>query len=255
MTARTRRTALTTTGLAAALALALTGCVTPFDLGGDEPTSTTTPATPTSPSSTTTSPPDGAGRQLTQEEAEAALPPRPKGSTTLTVESTASERKTDPPECLDVLRIGEERDTLVEARVANATRGWAQRDPRLQWTHTVESYDRPAGSTLLDRAGAAMGGCSAFSLTGTDADGFFDLRVLAEPRAVSPLGEQSYAARLTTFRQVDGRSERIYLDYIVVRDGHNHIEVTRSQSDETAGFAPLEERAEEILRGLEEDPS
>lgn len=100
-----------------------------------------------------------------------------------------------------------------------------------------------------------MGGCSAFSLTGTDDDGFFDPRVLAEPRAVAPLGEQSYAARLTTFRQVDGRSERIHLDYIVVREGHNYIEVTRSQSDETAGFAPLEERAEVILRGLEEDPS
>lgn len=246
--ARTTRTAAA--ALVAVLGLSLTGCVTPF--GSDEPTSQ--PASPsTSPASEPTpDPTTGSGRVLTDAEAEAALPAGPKSATPRKMTNTSEDRTTDPPECLDVLRIGPEEQALRKVRVGNAGRSWMTKDPATTFVLTIESYSRLVGPAQLDRAGAAMGACDAFSLTGRDAEGSFDLRVLAEPRTVSSIGEQNFAARIISFDRIDGKTQRVYLDYVVVRSGHNLIEANATHRDESRDFSDLESQVRKMLTELEE---
>ena len=233
-------------GLVLALVVPLTGCDTPF--GGSDPS-------PSRPASSSPSPEaKGAGRQVTDEQAKAALPTRPEGATAASTTSTSDDRETDPEECLDILRLGPEETALRKVRVANATQSWSTRSPVVTHTFRVDSYSRPVGSTLLDRAGAAMGNCQAFSLIGTDDDGPFDLRVLAEPRALSTIGEQNFAVRIISFAQENGKTSRVYLDYVVVRQGHNLVEVTSAHRVEGRGFGELEKSAQDILDKLEETP-
>ncbi|QBF47345.1 hypothetical protein [Janibacter limosus] len=241
---RTRSSAVALAGALAAVALPLTGC-TPF--ASDEPTTTTSPT----PSSSSPTAETGEGRQLTEAEAEAALPARPEGAEDVAPQSDPEGRATDPAECLDAMRIGDEAESLRTVRVAHAKRTWRTNDPATTYGFEIDSHSRPVGPTLLDRAGAAMADCSAFSLTGRDHAGHFDLRVLAEPRTVSTLGEQSYGARLITFDQVDGKSVRVYLDYVVVRAGNNLVEVNSVHLDEDRGLAELETHAAQILEDLQ----
>lgn len=243
----TRSSAVALTAALAAVALPLTGCA-PF--ASDEPTSPTTTTSPT-PSSSSPTAETGEGRQLTEAEAEAALPARPEGAEDVAPQSDPEGRATDPAECLDVMRIGDEAESLRTVRVAHAKRTWRTNDPATTYGFEIDSHSRPVGPTLLDRAGAAMADCSAFSLTGRDHAGHFDLRVLAEPRTVSTLGEQSYGARLITFDQVDGKSVRVYLDYVVVRAGNNLVEVNSVHLDEDRGLAELETHAAQILEDLQ----
>ena len=245
---RTRSSLMGLAGALAAAVLPLAGCVTPF--ASDEPTSQTTTTSPT-PSASSPTAETGEGRQLTEAEAEAALPARPEGAEDVAPQSDPEGRTTDPAECLDVMRIGDEADSLRTVRVAHAKRTWRTKDPATTYGFEIDSHSRPVGPTLLDRAGAAMADCSAFSLTGRDHAGHFDLRVLAEPRTVSTLGEQSYGARLITFDQVDGKSVRVYLDYVVVRAGNNLVEVNSVHLDEDRGLAELETHAAQILEDLQ----
>lgn len=245
MTSSAHRARLLTASIAAAAALPLTGCA-PF-VSGDSTTSTT--------STTTSTPsPTGAGRQLTEAEAEAALPTRPAGAKEPRDRGESKDRATDPQECMDVLRIGDTATQLGKDRVARASRTWNTSSPVTGHSFRVDSYSHPVGPELLDRAGSAMAGCDAFSLTGRDDDGSFDLRVLAEPLPVASLGEQNYAARITSFERVNGKSERYHLDYVVVRVGHNLVEVSVTHQDEDAGVERLEDAARDILDRLEETP-
>lgn len=241
---RTRSSAVALAGALAAVALPLTGC-TPF--ANDELTTTTSPT----PSSSSPTAETGEGRQLTEAEATAALPTRPEDAEDVAPQSEPEGRTTDPAGCLDVMRIGAEAEDLRSVRVARAQRTWRTTDPATTYGFEIDSHSRPVGPTLLDRAGAAMADCSAFSLTGRDDAGPFDLRVLAEPRTVSTLGEQSYGARLVTFDQVDGKSVRVYLDYVVVRAGNNLVEVNSVHLDEDRGIAELETQAAQILEDLQ----
>ena len=243
----TRSSAVALTAALAAVALPLTGCA-PF--ASDEPTSPTT-TTSSTPSSSSPTAETGEGRQLTEAEATAALPTRPKGALDVAPQSDPEGRTTDPAECLDVMRIGAEAESLRAVRVVHATRTWRTADPATTYGFEIDSHSRPVGPTLLDRAGAAMADCSAFSLTGSDDAGHFDLRVLAEPRTVSTLGEQSYGARLITFDQVDGKSVRVYLDYVVVRAGNNLVEVNSVHLDKDRSIAELETHAAQILQDLQ----
>lgn len=252
MSARVRRRVLVMAGLVTAAALPLTGCVTPFGTD-DASTSRPAPPSPGSSSPSPTSDPDTeTGRVLTDAEAGAALPARPTGTTPRVMTNTSEDRTTDPPECLDVLRIGSEEKALRTVRVGNAGRSWTTKDPVTTFAFSVESYSRLVGPAQLDRAGAAMGACDAFSLTGRDADGSFDLRVLAEPRAVSSIGEQNFAARIISFNSVNGKSQRVYLDYVVVRSGHNLIEANATHQDESRDFSDLEAYVTQMLTELEE---
>ncbi|KRE38818.1 hypothetical protein ASG73_00115 [Janibacter sp. Soil728] len=237
-----------TAALVVALTAGLTGCTTPF--GSDDPsTSQTTTPTPASPSTPADS---GRGRQLSEQEATAALPTRPTGAKNVAAQSAPEGRATDPAECLDILRAGPEGDALRQVRVAHAERTWSTQDPATSYSFEIDSYSRPVGPALLDRSGAAMSSCSTFSLTGEDSAGHFDLRVIAEPRTVPTIGEQNYGARLITFDQVDGKSVRVYMDYIVVRAGHNLVAVTSVHRDEDRGRDELETHAEEILQDLQD---
>ncbi|WP_282070530.1 hypothetical protein [Janibacter hoylei] len=95
-------------------ALALAGCIP--TLAQDDPSSSP-PASSTAP---TAPQHERAGRELTQADAEAALPDLPQGAQERSTEVTASHRKTDPESCLEVLRIGPTYDELAESRVASA---------------------------------------------------------------------------------------------------------------------------------------
>lgn len=244
------RTTRAGAALMAVLGLSLTGCVTLF---GSDDASPSQPA-PRSPGSQspTSDPGTGTGRVLTDAEAKAALPAGPKGTKPRKMTNTSEDRTTDPPECLDVLRIGSEEKALRKVRVGNAGKSWTTKDPVTTFAFTIESYSRLVGPAQLDRAGAAMGACDAFSLTGRDADGSFDLRVLAEPRAVSSIGEQNFAARIISFNSVNGKSQRVYLDYVVVRSGHNLIEANATHQDEDRDFTDLEAHVQQMLQSLEQ---
>lgn len=246
MSARSPRMAARTLGLTAACAVALTGCITPF--GGEEPTSTTSTSTQT------TTPETRAGRQLSDDEAAAVLPTRPASAKDVPLDTSTRERTTDPQECIDVLRSGETYDALSTTKAGDAYRGWAESgsDP-VTYNIRIRSYTEPVTPDLLDRAGSALGGCDAFSLMGTDDNGPFDLRVLAEPRTTSSLGEQNFGLRLISFNTVRGKSQRVYLDYVIVRVGHNLIEVGDVHQDETKSLEPLETYAQQILDDLEQE--
>lgn len=228
--------------LSLAAGLALSGCQTPAEDPG--PARSTGSATETTPA-----PLQRAGRQLTPREIEAALPRRPPGTKEQPAGDSGWNRSTDPAECIDVLRQGRHWRSLKEHSIAKSARAWSRTtdDLTLNSTFSLASYSRPVGRELLDSAGAALSSCASFSVTGEDASGFFDLRVLAEPRTATTIGEQTFALRLTSFDSIEGRTQRIYIDYLVVRVGHNLIQVSQTSLDETRTMAGLEKSAAAIL--------
>lgn len=252
---RTPRRALTTLSTALAAVL-LTGCIP--TLVSDDPSSP--PPTPTSsaPSPTASTPtPDPAleraGRQLTAAEAKSALPPLQKGSRQQSSDVTAYNRKSDPEDCVDVLRLGYQGRHLKEARVVDAAHNWTRGtgDATVGYSTSVESHSRAVGSTMLDRAGSALSGCGTFALYGQDKDGPIDLRLEAQPRSVAPLGEQTFAVRIITTEQINGKPRKFYLDQLVVRIGNNLVEVTQATFDESVDMTRLEELAGDIITELE----
>lgn len=232
--------------LVMALVMPLAGCGTIF--GSDDAASA-----PTSSSSTSSST-GNIGRQLTKEEATHALPATPSGARSTSVDGTSSHHASDPEECLDVLRQGKTADDLRASRVVSVSRGWRTAAPEsIEYTFRIESFSRPVGPELLDRAGAAMSTCGAFSFTGEDDGGTFDDRVLIEPRTVAPLGDQSFADRVTSFiPDARGKAQRVYVDQLVVRVGNNLLLASRIHKDKTTSFDPLEAHAEHMLRDLTE---
>ena len=150
-----------TAGLAAALTIPLAGCIP--TLATDDPSS----SSPSSSSANIGPQHERAGRELTQADAEAALPDLPQGAQERSTEVTASHRKTDPESCLEVLRIGPTYDELAESRVASAKTAWyVQTDGGRQINVGIDSFPDEIGPDLLDRAGAALGECSSFSMRG-----------------------------------------------------------------------------------------
>lgn len=253
MTRTARRSLGTAAAAVAAVALPLTGCATPF--GGDEPTSS--PATPeASPSRPPSSTPTGedAGRQLTMDEAKAALPPRPPGTQRTPEPPKSTRRTTDPAVCIDVLRIGDEAGRVKKTQVLLADRSWLVKGTTVgeQYDVSIRSHSRPVGPALLDRAGAVMGDCDAFAFTGRTGGESFDNRVFTEPRTTPDLGDQGFAVRFTTPEMINGKSKRLYLDHLDVRVGHNLVEVTHTHWDETNDFSELESYARDILGKLQE---
>ncbi|MGO4131464.1 hypothetical protein AB4Y78_03310 [Janibacter sp. RAF52] len=242
------RTRTVTAGLAAALVIPLAGCIP--TLATDDP-STSHPssgtAAPTPPQH------ERAGRELTQADAEAALPDLPQGAQERSTEVTASHRKTDPESCLEVLRIGPTYDELAESRVASAKTAWyVQTDGGRQINVGIDSFPDEIGPDLLDRAGAALGECSSFSMTGLGDTGHFDDRLWADGRPAPPLGDQGFAVRVTQLAQQDRKTVRLYSDYLVVRAGHNLVTVTVSHWDESMTFQVLQDHATAVLDELDQ---
>lgn len=235
-----------TAGLAAALTIPLAGCIP--TLATDDPSS----SSPSSSSANIGPQHERAGRELSQADAEAALPERPQGAQERSTEVTASHRKTDPESCLEVLWIGPTYDELITDRVASATTAWyVQTDGGRQISVGIDSFPDEIGPDLLDRAGAALGECSAFSMTGLGDTGRFDDRLWADGRPAPPLGDQGFAVRITQLAQQDRKTVRLYNDYLVVRAGHNLITVTVSHWDESMTFQVLQDHATTVLDELE----
>lgn len=217
-----------------ALALPLAGCVTPF--GSDDPASTA----------------KDPGRQLTLEEVEDALPQVPVGAEVARLDPQPTDLRTDPTECLEVLRSGESATELRSAEVATARRGWAASAPAgSEVTVSVTSYSRPVGGAVLDQAGSAMSSCSDFDYTGQSDGHPFELHLRSQPRTVDPIGEQTFAARITAVEMIGGQERKVFIDQLVVRSGHNLLRLSHSHWDESATHAVLETNARTMLTSLE----
>lgn len=223
-----------------AVAIALAGCT------DDEPATSSTEGDGTT---------DGVGRELTDDEAEAALPDAPEGLDGSAYEIGAEDRKTDPEECLDLLRLGPEAERLRDARSGFAGITYSNPSGPLEeqqsYTISIASHPDPIGPDVLSQAGEALGQCSAFSFTGTDASGNFDERILAEGIPVKNLGDQTFAVRLTSFPEIDGDVHRQYVDQIDVRVGHTLVSVRSTGYRENDDTQDIEEMAQQILDDLE----
>lgn len=234
MTIRSRRALMTAVAGIAAVAVPLTGCSTPYGKGAADPG-------------------DRAGRQLKQEEAEQALPEVPQGAEAATPDELARDRATTPTDCVDVMLIGPTKTDLDDARVVRAQRSWSASSPAgSQYIVTIESYSHPVGTPVLDQAGAAMSSCGEFTYTGTLDSEPFNLHLMAQPRPVRPRGEQTFANRITIVDVVGGKRRKIFVDRLVVRDGHNLVHVAHSHWDEATTFEGMETYAGEMLTDLEE---
>lgn len=224
-----------------AVAVALAGCT------GEEPTTSSTEGDGTT---------DGVGREITDAEAKQALPDAPEGLDGTSYVAGADDRNTDPETCLDLLRLGPEAERLRDARSGFAGITYSDETAPLEeqqsYTITIASHPDPIGPDVLTRAGDALGECSAFAFTGTDATGNFDERILAEGIPVKNLGDQTFAVRLTAFPQIDGDVHRQYVDQIDVRVGHTLVSVRSTSYQENDGTEDIEEMAQRILDDLEE---
>lgn len=223
-----------------AVAVVLAGCT------GDDPSGSSTDGDGTT---------DGVGRQLTDAEAEEALPERPEGLTSGEWEATGEDRQTSPEGCLDILRLGSEAEEAKETRSGFAgivySNAVGPLEDQESYTITISSHSDPVGPEVLTSAGSALGDCSAFSFTGTDENGNFDERILAQGIPVKNLGDQTFAVRFTAFPQIDGEVQRQYLDQIDVRVGHTLVSVRSSGYRENASTEEIERMAQEILDNLE----
>lgn len=236
MSTRRRHATLTVTALLTAAMLPLAGCATPF--GSDDPTTTTT---------TSKDP----GRQLSEAEAEAALPAVPVGGEVVELEPEPTELETTPAECLEMLRNGESAQGLKSGRVARVRRGWNSDSPAgSQMTVSITSHSEPVSAEILDRAGAAMSTCGTFTYRGKDRSGDFELNLRGEPRTVDPLGDQTFADRITVFETLGGQERKIFVDQLIVRSGNNLVHVNHSHWDESASHEPLEAYARGMLDAL-----
>lgn len=248
-------TTLRPIALATAAAVVLSGCALPF--AGDDD-STSPPSSSTSASSSTADPTPTAdigraGRQLTEKEVKEALPDAPKGYTA-SDQATSSHRRADPEICLDVLLLGWQGRNAQRKRTARVNDGWHKNGDKVETYHaqaaTIATHSEPVSPHLLGRAGEALGQCESFSLTGQTSGASFDDRVLAEGLQVRNIGEQTFAVRLITFTQINGRTHRLYVDTLNVRAGHNTISVQSVSYREDQGTDELEEMAGSILDDL-----
>lgn len=225
--------------------MGLAACSLPFGDDGDGDGDRTA-------TSTTSSGPDlaRAGREMTEAEIESAISTgpdswKPQGASSARV----AWRRTDPPQCVDVLRIGAPAKELVKHEQASAQRAWGSPSGSpgsATLLVDVRSHDRPVGPDLLDAAGAALSECDAFALTGQA----LDTRVLADSLAFPGLGEQTFAVRLTTWELVNRRSMAFYVSYVTVRVGHNLVVVSVTTSDADLDLSVLESQTREVLRRL-----
>lgn len=231
-------------GAAAIGSITLVGCTTPGDDNGSSGGAGSVGRT------------DGIGREITDDDAEAALPEKPTGYTSDDYEAGAEDRATSPEVCLDLLRIGSLAEDLNEDTSGSAGIIYAKDtgpvDDQETYTITITSHSDPVGPDLLAAAGSALGDCSAFSFTGRDEGGNFDERVIAEGLPVKNIGDQTFAVRLTAFPRIDNNVHRQYVDQIDVRVGHTLVGVRSTHYDENADTEDIEDMAQEILDNLEE---
>lgn len=183
------------------------------------------------------------------------MPPAGEDEDVFTTDETnplLADRSSEPPECVDILRLGETAASLEEHHAASARREWSE--PTVTYSVTIRSFTQPVGPALLDHAGAALATCSNFRLTGTDDDGTFEDSMRTAPRTVSTLGEQTFAARVQTFVSHEGRDLDFYSDQLTVRVGHNLVEAKATHQVETTGMQRLEALVRHMLAELEETP-
>lgn len=235
-------------------ALALAGCIGPF--GDDDPSSppsSSTASTEATPSPTRTPDFGRATRELSDAEAQRALPKEPADATSAEG-PTGTERRTEPEVCIDLLRLGWQGRNTKKTRTGHAESDYFTGDDTKTYqgyTISISSHSSPVSPGLLGRAGDALGQCATFDFTGRSAGSAFDDRMLAQGLPVRNIGEQTFAVRLTGFTEVEGSTHRIYLDHLDFRVGHNLVSVRSASYREGSSTAALEKKAQEVLDNLE----
>lgn len=246
---------LRVSAITAVTAITVAGCVGPFaDDTASPPPSSPSGSTDATPSPTQTTDFGRAERELTDAEAERALPREPAG-TKPNESPSGAQRRTDPEVCLDLLRLGWQGRNTKKMRTGYAESDYFTDGDDIEtyqgYTLSISSHSSPVSPSLLGRAGDALGQCEAFAFTGTSAGSSFDDRILAEGLPVRNIGEQTFAVRLTGFAEVNGRTHRLYLDHLDFRVGHNLVSVRSASYREDNSTAALEKKAQEILDNLE----
>lgn len=203
---RARRAAATAS--AAGLALTLSAC-----LSGD--------ADPASATSTQTT---GAGRQLTAEEAELALPIRADLGVRAYLERDPAKRdphqSTYPAVCSDTTMLGNAVESLGNGDEVTAYREFNLTEGGLATAH-ITSYAAPVPATPFEAAGDSIGECSSFRLMNKNGEWDYDLASLAVPS----LGDHAHAFHVEA--TPSGREGRdTATDVIVVSRGHHLVRVT-----------------------------
>lgn len=238
--------------VATAAAITLTGCSLPFAGDGDDASSPPSSSS-AGPDPTPTEDLGRAGRQLTDQEVEQALPTTPDGYTR-DEQPRSTQRRTDPETCLDLLRLGWQGRNANQKRTARADGHWYTNGNDVETYHaysaTVATHSEAVSPHLLRRAGEALGQCDSFSLTGVTSGASFDDRVLTESIQVRNIGEQTFAVRLISFVQVNGKTHRLYLDTLDFRVGHNLVSVQSVSYQEDHDPDRLETMAQRILDDL-----
>ncbi len=232
-----------TVGLVTALTLTLGTGGCGLLLGDDEPP----------PGGGSSSSPTWRNRGLSDSEVTATLPAMPAGWKKGVVAPGTEGRRTDPPECIDVLRAGEPAEKLEQDRTGiDAVAYYTGRgDDRRDVTVTVRSHSRPVGSELLDRAGAALSTCEAFALYASGpVDLTTDMRVLVEGLGFPNLGEQTQAIRMTVHGEISGRWREVYFDSAVARQGNDLVQASMTSLQEEPATDELEALLEETLDNL-----
>lgn len=173
-----------------------------------------------------------AGRQLTEDDAEQALPivaQLPEGLS-VNPEPPAEpdpQQSSYPSQCMDVKLDGSARTALDDLRVARATRGYDVTGGGYL-SATITSYSSEVPAVLFDDAGDAIGACSTFELS--DKEGRSSWRMT--PLAVDNAGDRTLALDLTSTTKKD-EFEGGTVEFLAVADGHTLVTVIYSVTDPT----------------------
>lgn len=195
-------------------------------------------------------PTDPAGRELTLEEATAALPEPHDLSDQLVLQPTDEgdpEGSTYPASCADVLFGGEAMKALD--RDHQATK--AERDYAAERAGylviRVKSYDRPVPTAPFDAAGAAVAKCPTFTQTYDDEATKWSMSALG----LSSRGDQMFAARMTLAEDAPPMLTGQIVDIVQIRKGHTLISIVYSVGRNSRAIPGLVDRAaEQTLAGL-----
>ncbi len=192
---------------------------------------------------TSSSPVDRAGRVLTQEEAQSALPHMsdlpPEMSAAAGGPESDEGRSTYPASCLALMV-----DNQGSEEAASARASYDSRDGGLRGSAglTLTSFDEQVPDTIFDSAGAALSGCESFELRDQTGTSSWEAEGLAFPN----LGDRTFATRMRSTTEDDKDFKGGYVDVIRVKKGHNLIAISYAVGPRSSGVQGFTEKLVEI---------
>lgn len=236
-------------GLAASAAL-LAGCSLLPDASRTQPQS---------PSSTSSADDlgtlTGAGRPLTQEELQAALPSPQElgGEWAEDPQETVFEVKASdvsPSTCSPLVLKGPGWDTARESQRGRAQDNYVDGDSQVGsgefmvvWAY---SLDDPLPADLFDEAGSLIGECASMDITQADTGSVSTYQTTQLP--FPNLGDRTLALRM----KIQQTISTLTMDFVVVKVGHNTVTVANSSYGGEPDTDATERAMRTALKHLEE---